>query len=424
LEGSVTLCTPKSVDLLLNANGYQGVFSIEYSVNGVKQPLLNNLKDKDLIKVNPSLSTIYKIEKVILPSKECNATIGTDAKIDIGNIDVKAKSSSNYAGYSVKCSGGNEGQATVETNSGKAPFTFLWENGEKTKEISGLKAGRYKVTVTDVNGCLAVSEAEITEPKPISFQLSMKPPSCNDAKSASITIDNIVGGAGFLTYIYNNSIPSTVKKPTTITGIEGGDYEVQIKDENACFSNAKISIPTTKLATLSLGDDQFLNLGDSIKLEPILNFSANKITWKNTKYLSCSNCLQPTSKPFNTILYTLTVADSLGCQATDEVTIYVDKKRPIFIPNSFSPNDDSFNDLLVVFADLKVILEIKSFRIFDRWGNVVFEKLSFKPNDPAFGWDGTYKNSPMNPAVFTYSCEVEFVDNQVLVYRGDVDLVR
>ena len=67
---------------------------------------------------------------------------------------------------------------------------------------------------------------------------------------------------------------------------------------------------------------------------------------------------------------------------------------------------------------------INALKIFDRWGNAVFESGPFPPNDPIFGWNGKFNGQPMNPAVFVYYVEVEFVDGRRKILKGEVTLVK
>jgi len=62
--------------------------------------------------------------------------------------------------------------------------------------------------------------------------------------------------------------------------------------------------------------------------------------------------------------------------------------------------------------------------IFDRWGEEVFVQKNFQPNDDSFGWDGTFRGSPLTPAVFVWVAEVEFIDGEVEVIYGDVTVIR
>ena len=62
--------------------------------------------------------------------------------------------------------------------------------------------------------------------------------------------------------------------------------------------------------------------------------------------------------------------------------------------------------------------------IFDRWGAVLFEGRNLPIGDLSSGWDGTYNGSVVDPGVYVYLIEVEFIDNRVFLYRGDITLVR
>jgi gliding motility-associated-like protein len=67
---------------------------------------------------------------------------------------------------------------------------------------------------------------------------------------------------------------------------------------------------------------------------------------------------------------------------------------------------------------------IKSLRVFNRWGEMVFERLNFNPNDASAGWDGKYKGKQLSPDVFVYECEIVCENNQLLSYKGDVTLLQ
>ncbi|HQU60334.1 MAG TPA: gliding motility-associated C-terminal domain-containing protein, partial [Saprospiraceae bacterium] len=106
------------------------------------------------------------------------------------------------------------------------------------------------------------------------------------------------------------------------------------------------------------------------------------------------------------------------------VRVYVDKRPNIFIPNAFSPNGDGANDVFLIFARSGSVAQVRSFYIFNRWGEQVFQAFGFPPNDPRYGWDGIFRGEPMNPAVFSYFAEIEFVDGSVELFKGDVQLVK
>jgi hypothetical protein len=55
---------------------------------------------------------------------------------------------------------------------------------------------------------------------------------------------------------------------------------------------------------------------------------------------------------------------------------------------------------------------------------MVFTDKDFQPNDPSHGWDGRHKGQLLVPAVFVYYAEIRLIDGRVLLYKGDVTLVR
>jgi gliding motility-associated-like protein len=67
---------------------------------------------------------------------------------------------------------------------------------------------------------------------------------------------------------------------------------------------------------------------------------------------------------------------------------------------------------------------IKSLRIFNRWGEVVFERSNFSPNDPSVGWDGTFKGKQLSPDVYVYVFSILCFNNQIIELKGNVTLLK
>lgn len=174
---------------------------------------------------------------------------------------------------------------------------------------------------------------------------------------------------------------------------------------------------------LDLGDDQTIKLGDSTLLRAQVNFDIAQLQWTPTLNLSTPDVSESYASPVESTAYRLTASDANGCSTSDVVMIFVDARRSVYIPNIFSPNGDGLNDRFTVFAGTDV-LEIKGFIIFDRWGNMLYQKGPFLPNDLQYGWDGTFEGQDMNSAVYVYYAEVLFVDGRTEVFKGDVTLMR
>lgn len=95
----------------------------------------------------------------------------------------------------------------------------------------------------------------------------------------------------------------------------------------------------------------------------------------------------------------------------------------IYVPSVFSPNGDGINDVLGVFGSAQVD-QVNAFRIYDRWGSLVYNFNNFKPGDLSVGWNGTFKTQMLNPGVYVWLADVKFIDGHSEVFTGDVTLVR
>lgn len=148
----------------------------------------------------------------------------------------------------LNCFGDQSGLIRAIPQGGVAPYTYLWSNGERTNQITGLGAGTYSVTVTDANGCLVQQSVTIAQPlAPITIGTSGKLNlSCKDDADAHITID-VQGGTAPYDYLW-----STGATGTSIFGLSAGDYTVRVKDANDCIVERIYTI--TEPDELSLED--------------------------------------------------------------------------------------------------------------------------------------------------------------------------
>jgi gliding motility-associated-like protein len=120
----------------------------------------------------------------------------------------------------------------------------------------------------------------------------------------------------------------------------------------------------------------------------------------------------------------LEVENQFGCKASDTIgfRVFCDQQAQVFVPNAFSPDGDGLNDVLMVRG--KGITAVRYFRIFNRWGQVVFERSNIQVNDPAQGWDGNINGVPAQPDVYVFTAEVQCTAGGTYTYKGNVTLIR
>jgi gliding motility-associated-like protein len=291
------------------------------------------------------------------------------------------------------------------------------------------QAGTYTLTVTHTGlNCSDSDEVAIQASQEMpSVEFTLVPISCFGENDGAIFITGVSGGVPPYLYSFNGSAYSNHQ---SFANLAPGIYTLSVLDANGCQSTLEIDLQQPQEVNVELvaylEGDNILRLGDSVLMEALTTpDSANLdlIHWEPAGMVNCDTCIRVTSAPIQATTFTVTI-ESNGCSDSDEMTIFVKKDRPIYVPNAFSPNGDGQNDVFFIYTGGNTVKQIKSFLVFDRWGETVFQFYRFQPNDPASGWNGSYRGKALDPAVFTWFAEVEFIDGVVEILEGDVMLMN
>ena len=249
-------------------------------------------------------------------------------------LSVTAASQTNIA-----CNGGTTGAAAINTPTGGAGgYTYDWTpgtpTGDGTTSVTGLTAGTYTVTVTDVNGCTADQSFTVTQPTAISVTASSQTNvACNAGSNGAAEINTPTGGTPGYTYDWAPGTP-TGDGTTSITGLSAGTYTVTVTDANGCTADQTFSI--TEPTAISVSIDSQSNVtcnGDSDGTASI-----NTPTGGTPGYTYDWTPGNPTGDGTTSVtglasgIYFVTVTDANGCTADQLFTI----TQPAAITNSFT----------------------------------------------------------------------------------------
>lgn len=208
----------------------------------------------------------------------------------------------------------------------------------------------------------------------------------------------------------------------TIFNLSPGIHTAILRDENGCVDADEIIINDIFVPFVEAGPDIDILLGGSEQINALTDANVQTISWSPPTGLSCADCLDPIASPNFSTDYIVTVLDVGGCEVTDTIRVIVRSSNEVFIPNTFSPNGDQVNDSFFpqTSSEFNGTIDMS---IFDRWGNMIFDKVNIVPNSPEEGWDGFFNNKQLQPGVFVYRLVVNSpIDSQVLV--GDITLVK
>ena len=294
-------------------------------------------------------------------------------------------------------------------------------------ELVVFAAGTYQLTVTNtVTGCTSSDIVEIVNsvdyPEP---QVSVSDISCFGDDDGFFVIENITGGVPPYMCSLNGG-PFTDQKQ--FTNLSAGIYELVILDSKGCETTLTINLEqpeelVVEIVTNIEGDEPIIELGDSLLITAVISIdSVDLIQWTPEGIITCDTCESSYAYPTVQTTFSVTVQEG-ECTDSDSYTVLVEKPRPVYIPNIFAPESVNGNDIFFISAGPQVA-RIRSFLVYDRWGESVFEYYNFLPNDPAYGWDGNHRGMPLNPGVYVYYAEIEFIDGYVELFKGDVTLVR
>lgn len=121
--------------------------------------------------------------------------------------------------------------------------------------------------------------------------------------------------------------------------------------------------------------------------------------------------------------YFVGVSTIHNCLSSDSVSIHLYcSTSQLFIPNTFTPNGDGEND--VFYPRGTGVDLIKSFRIYNRWGELLFEKENIQINDISSAWDGTYNGMAPRPDVYVYAIDAICETGEPMFVKGSITVVR
>ena len=310
---------------------------------------------------------------------------------------------------SILCNGDMNASATFIPQGGTPPYLIVWyPMGNVGTSQTGLGGGTYTISMTDSASCPQLPPLlmnnyndtfTIFEPEALVDSFYTINEMCPEANNGQALVQAY---GGILPYSYN-----WFQNPKT--GLDTGTYTVTITDANGCSISDSGVVMSDPLFEFEACCDTTIHTD-----ETVIIYSTN-ITNYNYNWSSGDNSYYSIVSPIMTTTYYIWVSNGQGCSYMDSVIVTVLPTDYFYIPNVFSPNNDGINDTF--FPIVGEIIKINSFRIYNRWGQLVYD------NAIKYNWNGYYNGKECQIGVYIYYISYSLYDKTIFK-KGDVTLIK
>jgi gliding motility-associated-like protein len=320
---------------------------------------------------------------------------------------------------------------SITDGSGAGLQFSYWMDADATSSVINPKsvgAGTYYIKAVSSGGCYVI--------RPVVVALSTTP-------YVSMTGATICSGtSGVLTITVNGRPPFDVvytdgvsikalvgitsPYQLTVSPAQSTTYRIVSVSDAECTNNAPNAsavVNVTQTASSIRYPTVTARRNQPVQLSARSLGSSYTYSWNPPVGLNSYSVQKPVFRYDRQMEYTIAIASNTGCTTVDTLLVVMAEESgntivsDLFVPKAWTPNGDGHNDKLY---PLTVnIKQLYYFRIFDRWGQLMFETSQIGK-----GWDGVYKNKPQVMDVYTWTVEAIGEDGRHFKRSGNSVLLR
>ena len=354
--------------------------------------------------------------------------------------------------FNTICKAPNTGKIELNVMGGTPPITFLWQDGNTTATRENLKAGVYNVTATDSKNQIAIEKYEIVPQTPMTFNSELvwkcygdKPHKFDALYPLPYSLKNALYPVSIYSRDYqtNSFMFQGVFDSGDFRSPVTKDFYHVIIDARQCSLIYNPPVPKWDVSNFSIEttpsfNKYYYDIGEEFNFTASISISKDSIVdygWTTqiggfgNNVDSCKKCENYKSTPNGKTAYIFYAIDNHGCERWNWMFIYpkpppiIPPSTKVFLPTAFSPNDDGYNDQLTLYG-AEGVEKVVWMRVFDPWGNLIFEQKDFPAGDNHYGWDGTYKGIAANIGVYTCTYRILLKDGTERTLNNSVSLMR
>jgi gliding motility-associated-like protein len=336
-----------------------------------------------------------------------------------------------YFGAAVSCDYASDGIVDANASGGLPGYTYSWNTNpaQNASLATGLSAGTYTVTVTDLNGCTSTNTIVLNanpSPQPVLPEPGV------GCIGSNILINAVQGGWQYCSWTFSDGQNFTECAPFVTSFDSVGCYSLQLTVLNdagcmgSAFSSNFICVEPNPVASFYADNYEISNVEPGVVF---INTStgADSYYWYYSDvsyYDSTINVYHEFSggDEFGVTDYTviLYAVSQYGCIDSTSRRITMLPELIVYVPNAFTPDGDIYNNTFFPVISGGYTTEDYSFLIFNRWGELIYES-----SEMGEGWDGSYRGKKCQDGVYTWKLNVrKSYTDEIKEYVGHVSLLR
>ena len=302
----------------------------------------------------------------------------------------------------------------------KGATNGTWLANEPGLYFKARGAGNYILTaIRKEDGCSATDtiEVEARAGQPLVWQ--SKDESCFDKNDGLLFLDG--ASEPILEWSLNGELQAGLRAD----GLAPGQYLVQSKDTLGCVFDTVVSIGAAEELKIQIGADVQLQYGETAQLRAEVNRSLTELFsygWLPEEKVSCTSCMEVWIEGIEDGLFIFKAVDQNGCEAEASIRVQIERNVIITAPNIIA-QEISGNNQFTIYGNEQV-KKVNEIKVFDRWGNAIWQTTTNCLNQPSLGWDGTINGTQIETGVYTFVAEVEIFSGEKKLVSGDITWVK
>jgi gliding motility-associated-like protein len=346
-----------------------------------------------------------------ITNQACNNPLENGKQIVISSPVLTAEVASG------SCDTGTDGTITLTAADGISPYQYSIDSVNfQASNIFHAPAGHYRIFVKDDNGCTAAQNADVKFASDITIRTMPDTTICTGQSVALATTSN---GQSFSWQPQTGLDNAAVLEPVATP--ESTMQYIVTATKGFCTQTDTVRVTVSPKIEVNVTPDAVIEYNVPFQLNAtspqIRNYAAATFLWSPATGLNDANIQGPVAVLRENQTYTVDVTSELGCKGSGQVNLSIIRQESIIIPTAFSPNGDGQNEVLVpVVNDIE---SIRYFRIYNRWGQVVFST-----NQLNTGWDGSFKGSAAISGTYVWEIEGVSTKGKVISKKGAVMLLQ